>query len=91
MSSIAARKCRRILENVRRVLGLEVLCAAQGLDFLKPLRPGRGVEAAYSRVRRDIAFLDKDRYLQPDLARVTNPFFLSEVVEAAAKASGGLR
>ncbi|MBI2899393.1 MAG: histidine ammonia-lyase [Planctomycetes bacterium] len=85
MAAFAARKCRRVLENVRRVLGLEVLCAAQGLDFLKPLRPGRGVEAAHGRVRRDIAFLERDRYLQPDIVAATNPFFLDEVVEAAGK------
>lgn len=85
MSAAAARRCRRVHESVRRVLGLEVLCAAQGLDFLRPLRPGRGVEAAWRRVRRDIEFLEKDRYLQPDLIRATNPFFLSEVVAAAGK------
>ncbi len=83
MSATAARRCRRVLDGVRRVLGLEVLCAAQGLDFLKPLRPGRGVEAAYRRVRSAIAFLVRDRYLQPDLARATDPAFLKSVVQAA--------
>jgi histidine ammonia-lyase len=90
MSAFAARKARRVLENVRRILGLEVLCAAQGLEFLRPLRAGRGVEAALRRFRRDVAFLDRDRYLQPDIHRATNPFLLGEVVEEVERSVGGL-
>lgn len=90
MSAFAARKCRRVLENVRRVVALEVLCASQGLEFLKPLRPGTGVAAALRRVRQDIAFLDRDRFLQRDVLHATNPFFLSEIVEEVERAIGGL-
>ncbi len=42
MSTAAARKCRTVVTNATRVLAGEVLCAAQGLEFLRPLRAGRG-------------------------------------------------
>lgn len=67
MGMAAAYKARRVLENARRVVAAELLCAAQGLDLLKPLRPGRGVEAAYARVRRVVHPLDGDRPPHPDL------------------------
>ncbi len=46
MATAAARKCRNAVTHTTRVLACEVLCAAQGLEFHRPLRPGRGVEAA---------------------------------------------
>ena len=51
MGMAAAAKARRILANAERVVAAELLCAAQGLDFLRPLKPGRGVQRLYERVR----------------------------------------
>lgn len=90
MAPLAVRRCRRILENARKVIGMEMLCAAQGLDFLKPLRPGRGVEAAHRRLRREIPHLDRDRYLQPELEAVTEPPLAGEILRAAERAAGPL-
>jgi histidine ammonia-lyase len=67
MGMAAAFKARRILANARRVVATELLCAAQGLDLLKPLRPGRGVERVYERVRRVVHPLAGDRPPHPDL------------------------
>jgi histidine ammonia-lyase len=55
---------------VETVLGIEMMCAAQALEFLKPLRPGVGVERAYQIVRAAIPPLDTDRYLAPDIERM---------------------
>ena len=71
---IAARKCRRVLNNVRKVIGMELLCAAQGLDFLRPLRPGAGVQAAHDALRRAIPHLDRDRFLRPELEKVASVY-----------------
>ncbi len=90
MAPAAVRKCRRILDNVRKVVGLELLCAAQGLDFLKPLRPGRGVAAAHARLRRDIPHLRRDRFLRPELELVTSSRLRDPVLEAAERAAGPL-
>jgi histidine ammonia-lyase len=92
MAPIAVRKCRRVLDHARKVVGLEVLCAAQGLDFLRPLRPGRGVEAAHRRLRREIPHLEADRFLLPEIERVASPDagLPNEIVAAAERATGGL-
>ena len=50
MGMAAAFKAGRILVNAQRVVAAELLCAAQGLEFLKPLAPGRGVAALYQRL-----------------------------------------
>jgi histidine ammonia-lyase len=61
-------KARRVLRNTEAVLGIELLCAAQALEFRKPLRPGRGVARAYDLLRARIPALDRDRVLAPDIA-----------------------
>jgi histidine ammonia-lyase len=66
-AALKAREAVRLLESI---LALELMTAAQALEFLKPLRPGRGVQIAYERVRAQIAPLETDRFLQPDIAAV---------------------
>jgi len=75
MGMAAAYKARRILANAQKVIAAEFLCGAQGLDFLRPLRPGKGVEALYQRVRSSmdgVATLTVDRPPAPDLARLAS-------------------
>ena len=66
----AALKLRRIIENLKRVLAIELLCAAQGIDFLAPLRPGRKAQKAYQLVRSVSARVERDRSLSSDIERV---------------------
>jgi histidine ammonia-lyase len=73
MGMAAAFKARRILLNAQRVAAAELLCGAQGLEYLAPLRPGRGVERLYRQIRGatpPIAALDADRPPAPDLERL---------------------
>jgi histidine ammonia-lyase len=70
MSTAAARKCRAVIVNATRVLACELLCAAQGLEFHKPLRPARGVEAAHKHIREHVRPLGRDRTLHRDLEAV---------------------
>jgi len=70
MGSIAALKLLKVVENVHRVLSIELLCAAQGIDFLKPLKPGKGSGKAYELIRERVPFLDEDRMLAPDIEEV---------------------
>jgi histidine ammonia-lyase len=67
MGMTSARKARQVLRNVEVVLGIELMCAAQGLEHRKPLRPGRGVERAYDVLRQRISKLTDDRVLSPDI------------------------
>jgi len=73
MGMAAAYKTQRILANAQRVVGAELLCAAQGLEFLKPLIPGRGVHDLYLRLRSLVPAvppLAADRPPAPDLERM---------------------
>jgi histidine ammonia-lyase len=63
----AARKAAQIVRHAQTVLAIEALAAAQALDFVAPLRPGRGVAAAHRAFRRKVATMDRDRYLAPDI------------------------
>ena len=64
----AALKASQIVENTVTVLGIELLAAAQALDFLLPLKPGRGARAAHRFFRRLVAGMERDRFLAPDIA-----------------------
>ncbi len=70
MGMAAAIKARRVLAHAQRVVAIELMCGAQGLEFLKPLRPGAGVERAYGRVRELVEPLEADRPLTPDIERL---------------------
>src|SRR5690606_19730512 len=66
MGVAAALKAREAVHLLETVLALELITAAQGLEFLKPLRPGKRVEAAYSLVRSVVQPLVQDRVLSDD-------------------------
>ncbi len=90
MGTIACRKARAIFENALWVLAIELASAAQALDFHAPLRPGKGVEAAYHRIRQVVPHLDRDRYLKPELSRLRELIRSGEVVKVAEDAVGKL-
>jgi len=70
MGWLAAVKAAQVADRFATVLALELLCAAQGLDFLRPLRPGRGVWRAYELLRQHVSHLEEDRVLRYDLDRI---------------------
>lgn len=90
MGTIAARQAAEILANVRHVLGIELLCAAQALDLFTNLKPGRGTLAAYKVIRRHIRHLDRDRELAPDIEKVAELIDNGEVLASVEKACGPL-
>ncbi|MBE3560313.1 MAG: histidine ammonia-lyase [Ktedonobacteraceae bacterium] len=71
MGATSAHKVLRILELAQQVVAIELLCAAQMLEFRKPLKPGVGVQVAYELVRASVPALDHDRVMAPDIARIT--------------------
>ena len=82
MGMAAAFKASRILRNAALVVSAELLCAAQGLEFLKPLRPGKGVANLYSRVRAPLGGvppLGADRPPAPDLERLAAKVLAGEL------------
>src|SRR5213083_1834690 len=72
MGMSAAWKAERIVANAARIVAIELLAGAQGLEYLKPLRPGRGVARMHAAVRREVAALDGDRPLTADIERIAS-------------------
>ena len=91
MGTIAARQSREILENVRHVIAIEMLVAAQGLDFLKPLEPGVGVRAAHQAVRAEVPHLEEDRVPAEDIATVYQLLVSEAIVNQVEAVVGGLQ
>ena len=66
MGAWAARKAKTVVENTRRVLSLELLAAAQGIDLLRPLQSSPVIEAAHRLIRQKIPKLEQDRAFYKD-------------------------
>ncbi len=81
MGATSALLLRDALDRATTVLAIEALCAARGLDFRAPLKPGRGVAAAHAAVRIVVPPLDGDRPPAPDIAA------LSEAIRAGTLAA----
>lgn len=70
MGMTAATKLRKIVELAEQIIAIELLTAAEGLDYRAPLRPGKGVERALTRVRHHAPRLTGDRPLSQDVERL---------------------
>ena len=70
MGSIAARKCYQILKNVQTVIAIEFISASQGIEFLKPLKCGKGTGEAYRQIRKVVPPLENDRELHLDIQKI---------------------
>ena len=67
MAAHGARRLRRMVENLDRILGVELVCAAQGIEFRSPLKTSQPLQDTLARLREDIPPLREDRYLAPEL------------------------
>lgn len=83
MGSIGARKALRIVDNLEKILGIELFCAAQGFDFRKPLHSGKIIDACHQLVRNRIAFVEKDRLMSEDIEKAIDIVKSGHLVEVA--------
>jgi histidine ammonia-lyase len=101
MGTISARKANLILQNVRKVLAIELICAAQGLDFRVgnytklpanklQLAPGRGVRAAYLLTRKSIDHLFEDREIHKDIHKADSLLASGSLLSGVESAIGSL-
>ncbi len=90
MGATAALNLRTVLDRAQTVLSIEALCAAQGLDFRAPLRPGVGVAAAHATVRSVVAHLAEDRSPAPDIEAIRELVVDGDLLAAADTAAGGM-
>jgi histidine ammonia-lyase len=90
MGSVSALKLSRVLDNVTRVVAVELLCGAQAVDFHRPLAPGRGTRAAHAAVREAVPFVERDASLTPYLAALEARAASGEILAAVEAAVGPL-
>jgi histidine ammonia-lyase len=67
MAAHGARRLGLMVENLNRILGVELLCAAQGIEFLSPLKTSALLSQVVARLRQDVLTMGEDRYLAADL------------------------
>jgi histidine ammonia-lyase len=67
MAAHGAVRLGRMVENLNMILGVEAICAAQGVEFRAPLQTSAPLAAVLARLRQDVASLGDDRYMAPDL------------------------
>ena len=71
MATFAARRLQPMIANVARILGIELLAAAQGVEFLRPLRSSAALESVHALLRTQCPPMPQDHYLAPDIERAT--------------------
>lgn len=91
MGTTAARKAREILKNVQRVLAIEMLAAAQALEFRKEGKKGAGVEASYKLVRSVVPPLAEDRIMYKDINKCIDLITSGKLVESVKEVVPALK
>ena len=84
MAAHGARRLERMNQNLAVILGVEAICAAQGIDFRAPLPTSAPLQAVVARLRQDVATLGDDRYMAPDLAAAARLIATGALTTAAA-------
>ena len=72
MGMTGAVKLRQITNNLELILAIEMMCAAQGLDYRQPLQPSPAVAKAHAVIRQVVAHLDQDRVPAPDIEAIAS-------------------
>ena len=67
MATFAARRLQPMIANVAHILGIELLAAAQGIDFLRPLHSSAALERVFALLRARCPAMMQDRYIAPDI------------------------
>ena len=81
MATYAARRLRDMAENTAGILAVELLAAAQGIDFRAPLKTTEPLESAKGVLRDHVPFYDKDRYFAPDIETAQRLILNAEFVD----------
>jgi len=90
MGATSATKLLEVIKNCETVLAIELMSAAQALDFIHPLKAGQGIEAAHSEIRKQISFAESDRLFHHDIQSALRLVRSGDLVRAAESAVGKL-
>lgn len=91
MGTTAARKASEIVKNVEAILAVELMCAAQAVDFRGPEKLGAGTSAAYKAIRRRVKTLEEDRILYTDVRAIIDVVKSGELARSVESSIGKLR
>ena len=72
MATFAARRLQAMISNAANILGIELLAAAQGIEFLRPLQSSNALEQAHALLRQHIPAMAQDRFLARDIEHATS-------------------
>ncbi|MCU7373116.1 histidine ammonia-lyase [Paucibacter sp. O1-1] len=79
MATFGARRLGPMLDNTAHIIGIELLAASQGIEFLRPLKSSRALEEVHALVRSVCPPMPEDHYLAPDIERATELVFAGEL------------
>ncbi len=85
MSTFAARRLGEMAENTRTIVAIELLAAAQGIDFHAPLKTSEKLQSVHRAVRHRVAFYAEDRYFAPDIAAMSKLVASGELTREIAE------
>ncbi len=88
MATFAARRLQGMISNTANILGIELLAAAQGIEFLRPLKSSATLEAVHALLRKDVPAHNVDRYLAPDIAHASSMVRNGTVASVVRNMSG---
>ena len=84
MGMTGALKMGQITHNLELILAIEMMCAAQGLDYRQPLQPSRAVARAHAGIRAIVPHLDEDRVPAPDIEAIARLIQTGKLLENQA-------
>jgi histidine ammonia-lyase len=79
-----------VLENVKNIIAIEYMCAAQGLDLLSPLKTSDSLARAHAAIRERVSVLEDDRELSPDIMQIRELMDSGDIVSAVETVAGSL-
>ncbi|SDH50485.1 histidine ammonia-lyase [Pedobacter terrae] len=87
MGSISGRKALQVIENVEKILGIELFCAAQAVDYHHPLKPGKILTAVHDFVRSEIDHFEEDQIMYDRMENAIEMVKKGKIVAVAGKAA----
>ena len=90
MAATTAIKTKEIIKNLGAIIAIELMAAAQAIDFRKP-KPGKGTQAAHDAVREYVEHLEEDRPLYKDIIKLSEVVGSGEILSGVEKAVGKLK
>src|SRR5690606_25136177 len=87
MGAIGARKLNKVIDNLEYILAIELLYAAQAMDFRRPLKSSDVLEACHSLIRKEVSFADHDRIFADDINKLRQLISSGRLLDEANQAA----